>query len=117
MTVTQDDVIKMIDAYGVNEVMALLAVMLEPVRHVAVLTDLVDNGIACRDPNCPGTLMLQETGYVRCWSTHMEDGRLVATSNGGTEDFGEEGDGDEHLCCSTCLFEYALPTDTEIDWR
>lgn len=57
---------------------------------------------------------LTENGYTRTWSTRFRaDGTIVATFDG-SSDFSEEGDGDMHLTCRTCLARREL-TEEEVN--
>lgn len=46
--------------------------------------------------------VLTEDGYIRTWSTQInDDGSIDATFNG-SEDWSDEGDGNTYLGCSMC---------------
>ncbi|AOT25002.1 hypothetical protein PBI_KALPINE_83 [Mycobacterium phage Kalpine] len=61
---------------------------------------------------------LIETGYIRTWSTEIDpENKTVIAVFTGSEDFSDEGDGDEHLQCSICLDTKPLPEGWEIDWQ
>lgn len=46
------------------------------------------------------TWLLTETGYVRTWTTKIdEEAKTIRTYWGGSEDYGDTGAGDDHLAC------------------
>jgi hypothetical protein len=68
--------------------------------------------------DCDHNWRLTETGYVRTWHTEFDDeSRTVIAYYNGSEDFSDEGAGDDHLQCSTCLETKPLPEGWEIDYR
>jgi hypothetical protein len=67
---------------------------------------------------CEHIWQLTETGYIRTWTTRLDatSQRIIAEYTG-SEDFSDEGAGDEHLQCSLCLATTPLPPGWEIDYR
>lgn len=64
------------------------------------------------------TWVLTETGYTRSWQIDIDEAsETVVAYFGGTEDFSDQGAGDDHLECSTCLETKPLPEGWEIDYQ
>ncbi|AIS73844.1 hypothetical protein SEA_SEMPERFI_81 [Mycobacterium phage SemperFi] len=60
---------------------------------------------------------LIETGYVRTWSIEIDpEDKTIVASYGGSEDFSDEGAGDDHLQCSICLDTKPIPEGWEVDF-
>lgn len=75
-----------------------------------------DEFVARDAPHCPhDDLKLCEGGYIRAWSFKTDgDGHWCAIF-GGVADFGDEGDGDYWVECSSCLQRFELPDEWEWD--
>lgn len=64
------------------------------------------------------TWRLTESGYVRTWSIRIDPANeTIVAYYGGSEDFSDEGAGDEHLQCSLCLETKPLPAGWEVDYQ
>lgn len=67
---------------------------------------------------CEHTWRLVETGYVRSWHTEIDENeKVICAFYCGSEDFSEEGAGDDHLQCSLCLDTKSIPNDWEVDFQ
>lgn len=67
--------------------------------------------------DCEHSWQLTETGYVRTWSTVIdEQSKTIRADYSGSEDFSEGGNGDDHLQCSPCLITKPIPDDWEVDF-
>lgn len=60
---------------------------------------------------------LEETGYIRTWSTTIDPAGKIKAFYGGSEDFSLEGNGEMYLACAGCFDEFTLPPHAgEIDY-
>jgi hypothetical protein len=60
---------------------------------------------------------LAETGYVRTWRLEFDDeSKTIKASYGGSEDWSEHGNQDDHLMCGTCLETKPLPDGWEVEF-
>jgi len=68
--------------------------------------------------DCDHTWRLMETGYVRTWQTELDEAsQTIRAYWGGSEDFSDEGAGDDQLQCSLCLMTKPIPDGWEIDYQ
>lgn len=76
-----------------------------------------DGKLLCSTPECKKPIeFMEETGYTRTWNVEMEGVDKLAAIYGGTDDFSEQGAGDDYLMC-TDWHHSALPSVLEIDYR
>lgn len=69
-------------------------------------------------PNHEHEWRLTESGYVRTWVTEVdEEAKTIRACYGGSEDFSDEGSGDEHLECLGCGDTKPIPDDWEVDYQ
>ena len=67
---------------------------------------------------CDHNWTLTETGYIRQWFTEFdEENKVIRGYWGGSEDFSDGGNGDDHLMCSTCLVTKPIPEGWEVDYE
>lgn len=67
--------------------------------------------------SCKHTWSLHETGYSRGWHTEIDETtQTIRAYFGGSEDFSEEGAGDDHLVCLTCLATKPIPQGWEVEY-
>jgi hypothetical protein len=77
----------------------------------------VEPGEECRNGGEHDWAMT-ESGYTRQWSIEIDDdAKVIRAFYGGSEDFSEEGAGDEHLECLGCLAVKPLPAGYEVDYE
>lgn len=68
--------------------------------------------------DCDHNWVLTETGYIRQWHTEIdEETKTVRAYFSGSEDFSDEGAGDDHLMCSLCLDTKPIPEGWEVDFQ
>jgi hypothetical protein len=63
---------------------------------------------------CDHTWRLTESGYVRTWSTAIDDDGTIVAIYAGSEDWSDDGDGDMYLQCWHCLETKPLPDGADI---
>ncbi|BCP41457.1 hypothetical protein MINTMi27_15500 [Mycobacterium intracellulare] len=67
---------------------------------------------------CNHDWRLTETGYVRTWTTEIdEDSHRIIAYYSGSEDFSEGGAGDDHLQCSICLETRPIQEGWEVEYE
>ena len=65
--------------------------------------------------DCEHNWVVQEEGYVRQWSTDIDEStKTITATYTGTPDWSEDGDGKMRLACSTCLKTKPIPDDWEL---